>query len=392
MKHKALLLAAACAVPTLAAAAGSNAFNPDIALVLSGTYSDLQHNPDTYKIPGFPLAADSGPGARGFSLGESELAIYSNIDPDWYGMFTFSMHGDGTADVENAFVQTTGLGNGLTVKAGRFFSGIGYLNEQHSHTWDFVDMPLAYEVFLGSQLKDDGVQVRWVAPTDTFTELGGEWMNGSNFPAGGSGNNGRGAYSAFIHFGGDVGYSNSWGAGLSYLGTKSVDRTTCTDAGCTISNHLDSFTGNTKLLIADFIWKWAPNGNIYDQNLKFQAEYLQNRNDGQFTPAGAAAALPYSGTANGWYVQAAYQFVHGWRVGLRHGQLHADNPGAAFANTTLDTKGHTPTRDSIMVDYTNSEFSRIRLQFNHDNAGPVTDNQWYVQYIMSLGAHPAHIF
>ena len=396
MIRKALLLAAACAVPTLAAAAGSNAFNPDIALVLSGTYADLQHDPNSYKIPGFPLTADASPGTRGFGLGESELAIYSNIDPDWYGMLTFSMAGDNTTSIENAFVQTTSLGNGLTVKAGRFFSGVGYLNEQHSHTWDFVDMPLPYQAFLGTQYKDDGLQVRWLAPTDMFMEFGGEWMNGSNFPAGGSGNNGRGAYAAYVHFGGDVGYSNSWGAGISYLGTKSLDRTTCVDtnSSCTTANT-DTFNGNTKLLIADLVWKWAPNGNDYDQNLRFQAEYLQNRNDGQFTPATSTSAIgtqPYAGTSNGWYVQAAYQFIHGWRIGLRHDQLHADNPGAAFAGTTLDPQGYTPSRNSVMVDYTNSEFSRIRVQYNRADTGLVTDNEWYVQYIMSLGAHPAHMF
>ena len=385
---KAVFMAAVCAVPTVAAAAGSNSFNPNIALVLSGTYTDLQHDPANYTIPGFALPADSAPGERGFSLGESELALYANIDPDWYGMLTFSMAGDNTTSVENAFVQTTSLGHGVTVKAGRFYSGIGYLNEQHSHTWDFVDMPLAYRTFLGTQYKDDGVQVRWVAPTDMYTEFGGEWLNGSNYPAGGSANNGRGSYAAYVHIGDDVGFSNSWRAGLSYLGTKSVDRTSCIDAGCT---NLDQFTGNSKVMIADFVWKWAPEGNSYDHNFKLQAEYMVNRDDGEFTPAGAGA-LAYTGKAHGWYVQGVYQFTHGWRIGLRHDQLKADDPGAAFAGTALDTLGHTPTRNSVMLDYTNSEFSRIRLQYNRDDSGPVSDNQWFVQYVMSLGAHPAHLF
>jgi hypothetical protein len=41
-------------------------------------------------------------------------------------------------------VQATSLGNGLSAKGGRFLSGVGCLNEQHAHTWDFVDNPLAY--------------------------------------------------------------------------------------------------------------------------------------------------------------------------------------------------------------------------------------------------------
>ena len=383
--NRAVLLAAVCAVPTVAAAAGSNAFNPDIALILSGTYADIQHDPANYAIPGFALPADSGPGTRGFSIGESELAMYANIDPDWYGMLTFAMAGDNTTSVENAFVQTTGLGHGLTVRGGRFFSGIGYLNEQHAHTWDFVDTALPYVAFLGGQYKDDGVQLRWVAPTDLYTEFGAEWMAGSNFPAGGNANNGRGTWSAFVHVGDDVGDSSSWRAGLSYLASKSVARTTTSSAGD------DKFTGNSKLIVADFVWKWAPEGNNYDRNFKLQAEYMRNTNDGDFTPAGGAATT-YNGKASGWYVQGIYQFVHGWRVGIRHDQLKADDPGAAFAGTVLDTQGHTPMRNSIMVDYSNSEFSRLRLQFNRDESGPVADNQWFLQYQMSLGAHGAHQF
>jgi len=381
MKFATLLAAAACAVPTLATAAGGNAFNPDIALILSGSYGDFQHDPADYAIPGFPLADETGPGERGFALGESELSVSANIDPDWYGLMTLALTGDGAADVENAYVQTTGLGHGITVRGGRFFSGIGYLNEQHAHTWDFADTALPYRAFLGNQYKDDGVQMRWVAPTDLYTEFGAEWLAGANFPAGGNADNGRGAWSAFVHVGDDVGDSNSWRAGLSYLAAKADGRLTGNDL----------FSGDSKLLLADFVWKWAPGGNNYDHNVKLQAEYLQLDNDGEFTADGAAAAA-YSGKANGWYVQGIYQFTHGWRVGLRHDQLQADEPGAAFAGTVLDTQDHTPSRNSIMLDYANSEFSRLRLQFNRDESGPVADNQWLLQYQMSLGAHGAHPF
>jgi hypothetical protein len=385
MKHRSILVAAACAVPALAAAAGSNAFNPDIALVLSGTYGDFQQDPATYAIPGFPLAEDTGPGEQGFSLGESELSISANIDPDWYGMFTYAMAGDNTASVENAFVQTTSLGHGLTVRAGRFFSGIGYLNEQHAHTWDFVDTALPYRAFLGNQLGDDGVQLRWVAPTDLYTEFGAEWLRGDAFPAGGSADNGRGTWSAFVHAGDDVGDSSSWRAGLSWLDASSDNRTTTSAAG------EDVFNGDTKLIIADFVWKWSPEGNSYDRSFKLQAEFIRQNDDGDFTPAGGVAT-PLNGKANGWYVQGVYQFIHGWRVGLRQDQLKADDPGTAFTGTVLDTQGHTPSRSSIMVDYSSSEFSRLRLQYNRDQSDIVADNQWFLQYQMSLGAHGAHQF
>ena len=67
-------------------------------------------------------------------------------------------------------------------KAGRFLSSIGYLNDQHSHTWDFVNQPLAYQAFLGGQFADDGLQLKWLAPTDIYLQFGAEVGSGLNFP------------------------------------------------------------------------------------------------------------------------------------------------------------------------------------------------------------------
>mgnify|MGYP000308389645 CR=1 FL=1 len=45
-----------------------------------------------------------------------------------------------------------------------------------------------------------------------------------------------------------------------------------------------------------------------------------------------------------------------------------------------------------MFDFSNSEFSRLRLQYNHDQSQPGSADEWYLQYIMSLGTHGAHEF
>jgi hypothetical protein len=45
----------------------------------------------------------------------------------------------------------------------------------------------------------------------------------------------------------------------------------------------------------------------------------------------------------------------------------------------------------MMLDYSHSEFSRLRLQFARDKSRQgITDQQIFLQYIMSLGAHGAH--
>lgn len=39
----------------------------------------------------------------------------------------------------------------------------------------------------------------------------------------------------------------------------------------------------------------------------------------------------------------------------------------------------------MMVDFSNSAFSRLRVQFSHNQTAPKDANEVYLQYIMSLG-------
>jgi hypothetical protein len=376
--------------------ARANTFNPAISLILSGLYTHLSQDPADYRISGFALPADAeiGPGQRGFSLAESELGIYANVDPYFYGGLNFAIAPDDTASVEEAFVQTTALSRGLTLKFGRFFSGIGYLNEQHAHVWDFVDSPLAYQAFLGGQYGDDGVQLRWLAPLDTFVELGGELVRGRSFPGSDRDFNGAGATNLFAHVGGDVGVSHSWRVGLSLVATSPRDQelTALDTADAEVTN---TFSGDTRVWIADFVWKYAPNGNAYRTNFKLQGEYLRRRQDGSLVYDIDAAANPgiYTATQSGWTLQAVYQFHPYWRVGVRGEQLDYGSVDFGANTANLARPPYDPSRYSAMVDFNLSEFSRIRLQYARDRAHEgFTDDQVFLQYQMSLGAHGAHIF
>jgi outer membrane murein-binding lipoprotein Lpp len=382
------------AAPPPTVPSGSNAFNPDISLILSGIYSNLSQDPANYRITGFMPSGDIGPGKRGFSLAETELGIYANIDPHFYGGLNFSMAPDNTTSVEEAFIQTVGLSKGLTFKAGRFFSAIGYLNERHAHTWDFVDNPLTYQAFLGTQLGQDGVQVKWLAPTATAIELGAEVGRGQNFPGTNRNKNGAGDVALFGHVGGDVGVDNSWRAGLSYLHTAPSDRQ-YNDTNLAGGSVANSFSGTSKLWIADFIWKWAPQGNPVRTNLTLQGEYFQRKENGRVTYDTAAtnATGAYATSQSGWYTQAVYQFAPYWRVGVRRDQLDSGSVDYGLNNANLARPSYSPSKNSVMLDYNPSEFSRIRFQVAQDKSRQgAIDNQVFLQYQMSLGAHGAHQF
>ena len=378
-----------------AAPAAAGSFNPAIGLVLAGSYAWLTQDPAHYRFSGFLTGGEIGPGVQGFSLGESELSLSANVDPWFYGALNLALAADNSASVEEAYVQTTALPDGLTLRGGRSLSAIGYLNDKHAHTWDFADAPLVYQAFLDGQLKVDGLQFRVLLPTTQFVELGSEVGAAGPFPSGGSNGNQPGLATLFAHTGGDVGVSSSWRAGLSYLWARSDNRES-TVYGIDGSSVTDTFDGDTRLLVIDGIWKWAPNGNPQRTNLTLQGEYLRRQESGTLTHelAGAANTDRYRSTQSGWYAQAVYQFIPAWRVGLRYDRLDVGNVDASSNGPGLYVPDRSPSRTTLMVDWSPSEFSRIRLQYARDRAGHdgLTDNQFIVQYQMSLGAHGAHSY
>jgi len=388
--------------------AGESAFNPGISLILNGTYGNLSKDPARYRIGGFaPTQGEVAPPRRGLSLGESELVFSANIDPNFRGTLIAAIGADDRIGVEEGYVQTLGLSNGFTIKAGRFLSGIGYQNEIHAHAWDFTDASLAGKVFLGNQLSDDGVQVKWVAPTELYFDLGMEAGRGRKFPGGpdgGRSKNGFGSGTLFAHLGGDLGESSAWRLGLSHLQTSPQDRTYA-DLDSTGAGVTNGFTGSSRLWVVDGILKWAPNGNASEKNFKLQGEYFRRTEGGALTYDTTAASLgtrsgAYASRQSGLYAQGVYQFLPQWRAGYRYDRLDAGttsiglvNSGALSAANFPILNAYNPTRNTFMVDWSPSEFSRVRLQYARDRSLPgIADNQVFLQYIMSLGAHGAHKF
>jgi len=203
-----------------------------------------------------------------------------------------------------------------------------------------------------------------------------------------------------VHVGDDLGISNNWRVGLSWLKTKASERSAeFTDLGGVAAQG--AFTGDSTTWLADFVWKWAPNGNPKYQNFKFQGEYFSRQEKGALNCSSDDAASlcnvavesDYRTRQSGWYTQGVYQFTPEWRAGLRYEQLDSGtrNFGLNAANLAVDA--YKPKKTTAMVDYSWSEFSRVRLQYAQDKSmAGITDNQWTLQYIMSLGAHGAHKF
>lgn len=347
---------------------------------------------------------------KGFGLGETELAFSASIDDMFFGKLTtvFESHeGESEVNIEEAFVQTLALPNGFTVRAGRFLSDIGYLNNQHLHTDAFTSRPSAYRAFLGGHYFDDGLRVSYIAPTDLYWTMGAEVFSGDSLRAedesGEREFDSTGVYTAFTKIGGDIGIESSWQLGASFLrnenGLLTPEEHEEGEEGEAHEEeshaHSAGYTGKNTF-IADFVYKWAPNGNYKYQHLTLSAEYF--RVSDFMVPELEEEHLEEEhhdeGSTNdyhqAWYVSGVYQFSPHWSAGLRYGKLdsqvlHEEH----FDKQTLK-------ETELSVAWHNSHFSTVRVEFSHQsNIGfenAENDNVITLQYVMALGAHNAHQF
>ena len=394
------------AAPPPPAQASQNAFNPALSVILMGSYNNFSVNPANASVTGFlpaPVYGDAL-GPRGFSLDESEFTAAASVDPYFRGQFTAAFT-EGAISVEEAYFQTLGLGHGLSLKGGRFFSSIGYENSIHSHAWDFKDPALVQTVFLGANFAETGLQLNWIAPTPLFIELGTEIGAGATDPGlgldTGFNRNGIPSWTAYAHVGDDIGTGGSYRVGASTLQTTTGNNAISFGTLDQTTGATNLFTGNVRLYGLDFVYKWAPDGNPVERNFKFVAEwwYRQYAGNMDYDADSTLGVGPvneqFTAKQQGWYAHGVYQFVPEWRVGLRYDRLNEGGISTGPVGVAIGATppNYTPWRAGLMVDWSPSEFSRIRLQLQQDRAQQgVIDNEVFVQYIMSLGSHGAHKF
>ena len=380
-------------------------------LILDAKYSAQSQNPTNPYAGTLPNGAEGIP--RGISIGETELAFKGSVDNLFRGEARFILEQSGNSTsikTEEVYAETLGLPWGTKIRAGKYWSNVGYLNDKHPHEWDFVDLPLVYKAVFGGQLNETGAQLSWVAPTDNMLfKLGGEIAQGSN----GYGSTYNSNYNQntprlgtlYAKTGGDIADSHSWQGGISFIRSTTGSGSSANQASYDLSNNNTlNFAGGNTIWLADFIYRWAPFGNPTSQNFKLQGEMFWNNQSGSMTSTtgcginqgSACNGSNFSQNQQGFYAHGIYQFMPKWRAGYRYDRVFSGTnsyglPSAALAGSQIQS-GWDPYRNTLMMDWANSEYSIIRLQLARDNAfGPgLNNNQIYLQYIMTLGTHGEH--
>ncbi len=344
---------------------------------------------------------DHDPQQRGFNARNAEIALDGAVDPYFEGFanIALKLENDNETEIEleEAFMQTTSLPWGLQAKAGQFFAAFGRQNTQHPHAWDFVDVSLVNGRLLGPDgLRGVGAQLSWTVPVPWYSQI--------IFAA----QNGRGG----------TGYSfrNPGDDGVFY-GRLTTDRemrglqdfvfipriensfnlgetqTVLVGGSGAFGSNETGARSRTQIYAGDLLYKWksarAEGGFPF---LKWQTEGMYRRFE---AGRGIDQLFPASETFHDWglYSQVLWGFKKGWVAGLRGEHLRMEE-----SEFTDDDVRQTRSRIAANLTWYPTEFSKFRLQYNHDF---FEENEFlasrdvdslFLQFEFLIGAHGAHKF
>ncbi len=406
-----------------------SAFNPQISVILDGN-----HYYDGIDGEGAALVGEafqpSGGGhdhghdhggdeeghghgvtSNGFNFREAEIAFSATVDPYFDAHTYLAVDGDGNLDLEEAYLQTRGLPYGLRLKGGKFLSKFGYINQQHPHQWDFVDHNLPYLNLLGDHgLQDTGVQLTWLPDLPIYTLLGVEALHGSQEVFGatlgdaeqaelnlGDTRDGPRLWTAFAKVAPELGENHALQIGVSYAHTnqhQEVHSHSHVHEG-EEEVHENGLAGNGDLWGVDIVYKYDADAAYGQGDIKFQTEYLRSIKDLSIRSSAHEELIgsPRKFTTDGLYAQATYGFAPKWTVGLRYDVLGLTNKVSGGESEEFGSSD----RWTLDLTWNLSEFSRLRAQYAYSDtlvSGNEREsfNAFYLQFLMSLGTHGAHVF
>nr|WP_245795252.1 TonB-dependent receptor [Thioalkalivibrio denitrificans] len=355
---------------------------------------------------------------EGFNLGHSELVLEAKLGDFMDGTLILGFD-DHDVEVEEAYLRTRSLPAGFQLKVGKFLSDVGYINSHHPHDWDFVDRPLVNEYLFGDHgLQEIGVQATWLAPTQSYTLLGVELLQGetsgvANYRGEQSAINGTERIledtegprliTAFAKFAPDLGPDHAVQYGVSAGYARRYQETEAH------STRFEDWNGTAWFAGLDAVYKYDAGRSYGHGNWRLQGEYFYrvidvDRRDVEFTdvdsdgnPTGrnigdVRNVQSFKNKQDGVYLQGVYGFAPRWEAGLRAEALGLTNEIGRGDGSSPDPSY----RYAAMVTFRPIEPVFLRAQINHndyaDDHGRDRGLDFMLQLNVALGAHGAHRF
>ena len=303
----------------------------------------------------FPFNKD-----RGFNLNYAEFAMHSVVDPYFEAFANFHLHPE-AFEIGEAYVQTTSLAYSLRIKAGKFKSSFGRMNQKHQHSWNFDSQALIYKALFGpDSISDAGVQLQWIAPIDTYLMFGTEAMQGTNGRSFGDSSSNN-LYIGYVKSSVDIGDDLSILGGISYAHGKN-----------TTSNATDIY--GVDLTFREQLGSYSA--------LIWQSEYLYRD-------------MTLSDTKDkqaGFYSELIYQYNNNYSFGTRYDRITKNETDLSMYSG-VDTDNLD--RYTAKIDYKPFPMSRLRLSYTYDRSRIIVDERKNVSEVMlslniAAGAHGAH--
>ncbi len=315
---------------------------------------------------------------NGMSLQEAELQFSSDVDSYWRFSSIFSMHQEVelvdddanalTPDVreeeyvfepEELFAESLSLPH-VTIKAGKFKAAFGRHNTLHTHAFPFIDAPLANQILLGSEgLNDVGLSLAGLLPTSWFSEITIQSLSGQSegldYFAGSSAND----TVSLLH------WKNLW----------DLSEESTIELGGSGATGRNSASLTTQLFGADLTFKWRGSRS---KAVIWSTEYLSRELNDVTRERGQGFAS---------WIQ--YQFDQRWWAQIRgeHLEMKNQDPG------NPDPIAGQQRKQSVLIGFIPSEFSGLRLQYDHlDDGAKKAEQKLMLQFNYSIGAHPAHLY
>lgn len=329
---------------------------------------------------------------QGLALGHSDVSASGPVGKALSAQLTAAVHtheGKTEAELEEAWLQTRSLPWGLQARAGRFASQLGYLNEQHPHADDFVERPLMYRAFLGGHWNDDGLRLNWTAPTPMYLRLGAEVFRGKRLVEHAEPASSPGVSVLSARLGDDIGASHSWQAGFALVQNRRQQEVAehghedehGDDHGDEHDHGHGALYSGKRMQVWDVTWKWAPDGNNSQRQLRVGYERAVVHKPNHFATAADRHVADH--------LAVVWRFSPTWEVGTRLERLRVAEPhGDHFHSARLR-------QTSLMLAYKPGHMQTVRLQVAKQTGSDSLATKGHsvqLQYVLNWGAHAAHSF
>ncbi len=306
-------------------------------------------------------------------LSEAEISLNAYVDPyskaDFFVAFRhetedpfegpdsgIAAEGEFAPELEEAFFTTLSLPFGLQIKAGKFRSNFGKINQTHPHAYNFLDMPRMYVNFLGEEgLGDRGVSVNWLVPNplDFYQELTVEITSGA------------------VESPSFAGGSNK----LLYLGHLKnffdLTENATLELGFTGVVGPHNGAGNeTRIGAVDVTYRWKPLRRNRYQSVEWMTEALISEHR---EPGGTI-------TSRALYSFLRYQLARRWFLGARFD--YSEFP---------DNRHRNEKAYSLILSFFATEYQKIEVQYQHGR--PAERDPFHrllLRAVFVIGAHGAH--